>query len=197
MAKKLPALIAVLLATLLDGGCRDTSGVDDGTYTHRSLGFSIAVPEGWTVTELDGDLAVRLEGPISDDRLRPVAHVFCRNEHGAVDLDAVARELHRLMRIEAALPGAAEDEGNGPGRVAETPADDSGAEVQLANVTIDGKPGRRITRTIKVRAAALEEEMLIVALGTHVRALVIDIPESADAATRAAAEQVKASFKVH
>jgi hypothetical protein len=197
MATKLPVLIIALSAALLaGGGCRDTRGVDDGAYTHRGLGFSIAVPEGWTVTELDGDLAVRLEGPISGDRLRPVAHVFCRDDYETVDLDAVAQKLYRLMRIEAALPIEDEDEDSKPSSVAEAPADDSGAEVRLADVTIGGKPGRRITRTVKVRAAALEEEMLIVALGNRVRALVIDIPESADAATRAAAEQVKASFKV-
>lgn len=197
MATKLPALIAALSAALIvGGGCRDSGGVEDGTYTHRALGFSVAVPEGWTVTELEGDLAVRLEGPVSGDRLRPVAHVFCRTEYEAVDLDAVARKLYRLVRIEAALPGAAEDESTEPEVAVEALAGDPDAAVHLANVTINGQPGRQLTRTVKVRATALKETMRIVALGKRVRALVIDVPESADEATRAAAEQVKASFKV-
>lgn len=183
-------MVAMLLVACSLAGCRPTSEMSGQRYKHNGLGFAVTVPAGWSHLELGGDLVVRLEGPPAASGLRPVAHVFCRDEWTAVDLEATAAELSRLLRLEASVPGA------GP---LLAPAETAAAEqrqVSSEPATVGELPARRIVRSVTTRTSPLREETLIVARGKRVWALVLSLSELADGPTRAAADELRKSFEV-
>lgn len=182
-------MVALLLLACSPAGCRPKSETTGGRYTHHGLGFSVTVPAGWSLVELEGDLVVRLEGPPTESGLRPVAHVFCRDEWAAVDLLATAEDVAGLLKLEASVPGA------GPLQV---PADGTSEERQVSDqpATVSGLPARRIVRSVTSRTPPLKADMLIVARDRRVWALVLSRAESADEPTLAAAEELRKSFQV-
>ena len=60
------------------------------TYSNPSLNFSLTVPEGWTVRDTSGPVALVVTGPAADDGSRPNVNVVV--EPSAATLDEFARQ---------------------------------------------------------------------------------------------------------
>jgi hypothetical protein len=180
------------------GGCRPATEFDGKTFRHNALGFSVTVPEGWTLTELDGDVVLRLEGPTVEGKLGPVVHVFVRDEFETVDLEHAAAKLQELIAIEEAMPGAPAAPDAKPALVP-NPVPKSADEVDLTRqeATIGDLPAVTISRTVEVRGTALRTTYLLASRGQRAWALVTSLPEAADEATQAATDGIVASFKIH
>ena len=182
------ALVCLVAAALAaPAGCEPTSETAGGRYTHNGLRFSVAVPEGWTVEELGGDLVVELRGPAAGDGPRAVAHVFARGELRPVDLDRVAEEARELVAAETSL--------------ARIEGDDEAGDANSQAVTVEacevaGLAARRIVRPVRSGAATLQQELIIAAKGRQAWALVLTGPADPEPEVAAAIRAVRETFRV-
>jgi len=184
------AAVCVLAAVVSAAGCRAPTSTDGRRYTHRGMHFALDVPAGWTLAELEGDMVVELQGPLAGERARPTAHVYSRREPNGVALDAVVARLVALETAEASLgaPVAAPGDADAENSAAAPP--------RCEKTELGGLPAWRVTRRAKAGATLLEEDILIVARGRQVWALVIAVPESAAESSAGAVEELKRSFTV-
>jgi len=180
-------MLALLLAVGSAAGCRPKSELTGRQYTHYGLQFGLVVPEGWSLTELDGNLAVKLEGPASANGQRAVAHVFCRDEWDAPDAAAVVDEVARVLGRESSVLTAGD---------AATEGRPQNVKARTESITVSGRPAYRLTRTVTTRTAMIREEMVVVTRGKRAWGLVVSMPEAADETTRAAADQLVKSFEI-
>jgi len=192
------ATACVLAAMVTAAGCRSPSSTDGRRYTHRGMHFALDVPAGWTLEELEGDMVVELRGPLAGERARATAHVYSRREPNGVDLDAVVARFLELETGEAALLPAAADRSGEEGDAAEPPGAGAECEAPPARepVEVSGLPAWRVTRRTKAGATLLEEDILVVARGRQVWALLIAVPESAGESSAEAVAELKRSFTV-
>lgn len=162
------------------------SGSGAKTYSHRGMNFSVSVPEGWTVSPLPGDLLVELATEARSERGRAVAHVFSRREARPVKLgDAeggVTSELLALMRQELRF-----------GLGEEPPPEVVASELD------DLPPGARavgLKRMIYQGPTAVSQEVIVVAGGKQVWALMLSVPVAEQETHRAALDEIRNSFRV-
>lgn len=179
------ATTVVLLAAGL-AGCRRASQTDGRTYRHNGMNFSVAVPEGWTHEELPGDLLVELDGPAGEENRRAVAHVFSRREIHEVELgDATSGVVHELLEVmkqqlrfelgEESPPAV------GPAEVGDLPADAKAV---------------RVARTTHEGPVEVSQELIVVARGKQVWALMLSVPVADREASLAALDEIRSSFRV-
>jgi hypothetical protein len=180
-------MLALVVAVGSAAGCRPKSELTGRQYTHHGLEFALAVPEGWSLTELDGNLAVKLEAPASANGQQAVAHVFCRDEWDAPDAAAVVDEMARLLGRESSVLTTGD---------AATEGEPKNVKAQTESITVSGLPAYRLTRTVTTRTAMIREEMVVVTRGKRAWGLVVSRPEAADEATREAADQLVKSFEI-
>ncbi len=179
----------VTLATALAGcgGASETAVSDSGgaTYTHCGMNFAVAVPRGWTVEELPGDLLVELSAEPGEANRRAVAHVFSRREARPVVLgDATSgavAEVLALMKQELRF-------GLGETSPAVVAAEVSGLP--------PGAQAVRLVRTTYEGPTAVSQELTVVALGKQVWALMLSVPVAEQETHRAAMDEIRNSFRV-
>ena len=179
------SILAGLACAALLAGCRAKSEFDGQTYRQNGMDFSIAVPQGWSYEELDGDLMLQLAGPaVGTGRVRPMIHVFSRRESAPVDLDQAAQELQKLLTEQWRFDPTQPKTGPSAQPIAIQPAD------------VSGLPARSMARTVREGAAMIHQQLIVVARGRQDWALLVAMPEGADAATQQAADEIRRSFKV-
>lgn len=182
-------VVVLLLASLpVSSGCASASEFDGRHYKHHGMHFSLDVPRGWTLSELSGDLVVELTGPAAADKRQAAVHVFSRREPKDVDVARTAELLSRLMVEQMAEPVRAEAAGDAA-------ADEAGPTVDEP-CQVGGLPGRRVVRPVRAGGVIMQREVLLVARGSHVWALMSTMPPDAGPEARAALDEIKKGFAV-